>query len=190
MYVYTPYEPQANPTQGGPTPDIGRFFLDLSTHGLCGNSVRCPRVWKMTLSGGYGPIDYEGDYYLRRNPYRADSLTTNYRYVLCSWESGLIWGPDGCPIHGANTLAGDGSESVHGWTLSFEYIPEGGGYGWYLRTPYHDDGFTSVQSLYKAQLSINEWNSLGANVFDYHTVLAAFDYYYLPPTITIEPFYA
>lgn len=193
MYVYTPYEPHAVPTQGAPdlrAAEIASVF-DLYTEGYCGNCPRCPKVWKFRLTGGYGPLSYEGDYYLRRNPYRYEGSATNYRYALCSWESGIIWGPDGCPINGANlNTPQNRDDDQHEWTLTFEYLPEGGGYGWYLRTPFHDDGLHTFQSLYSTNVGIRGWSSCGANTFYYHTNLAEFNYQYLPPSIEIVPFYA
>jgi len=201
LYIYTPGEPAGVPYQPGPDIDQPYLFnaVNVRSRGRCGACKACPRVWHLLVPTGYGAgqSTWAGNYYLRRTPYEYANSLSDFVEINCSWNSRTAWGsPNYCPISDANhnDFIPGGADDPHGWVLAFlERLPstDNSFPTWYLRTPIHDAGSSQLQgSWYYISPPANRFRCLQFNEFTYYGKAAEFDFPYLPPSLTITPFYA
>lgn len=185
MYIYNPCEPQGVPVQPGPNildPHI-QLRTDAQSFGRCGNCAACPKIWHLNAPVFEFSLEYGGDYYLKRNPYR---FAGGHAYENCSWDSGLAWGPNRCPLNGVNPFVG---ADQHGWLLTFEYLEEYSRLTWYLFTPLTFDGEAYHQSVYHFVPQLSNWRCLRENEFHYLDRVQEFDFPFIPDRLVLTPFY-
>lgn len=183
MYIYTPGEPAAVPVQPGPDTRQPYLFaqVDLFSRGLCGNCTACPKVWRLEVPVVDGLTLWSGTYYLKRNPYSYRGSFSEIEYQNCTWESGLVWGVNGCPISDARGTQGD---DQHGWVLIFGIDLQ-----WRLITPLEEIEHQLCRSIYRFPLGNLGWRCLAENTFHYDQNIEEFPYPITPEKLTLTPYY-
>lgn len=191
MYIYSPCEPQAVPAQGSldynqpPVYDPAKWDSPI---GICGNCRQCPRVWKMEVPLGYGDPSYSGTFYFRRAFEPLSLGFLGWVFANCKWDTEFAWGA-GCPITGANRSFVE--DPAYYWNYVMGFSSDGPQPEWYIQTPiFRGPSNSNFQSVYRFNQTLNRWNCLGANTFDYFDTIGSHPWFYVPPTLTITPYYA